>query len=116
MNKFSFAKAATNSAAIGKESVWQASIADLYKNYTLVELMLCQPEKLSVESLKQYRNLQRVMLRTMEQFMSEIDELDSKRGLHSASIWCVLIKHAGTLNKLNALVSSLLKEQFMAQA
>lgn len=90
---------------------WQAEIADFHRNHFLIELMLCQPGRLSPETTRQCRYLQRVMVTTIEQFLKDMDELEAQHTLHNPCARKVLMKHTNTLSQLNQLVRDVLNEQ-----
>ena len=89
---------------------WQAQATNLYRNYILVELLLCQPKNLSAEALANYQNLQKMLVRTMEQFMTEFDELDEQPDFRYTNSHSLLMEHTDTMEELNRLVGDMVRD------
>lgn len=89
---------------------WDGEIRNLYKNFYLIELILCQPNGLSNQTRFRYQHLHRLVLETMEIFLADLDELDAKNSFRPVNSRYVLRKHAAIMRELNTAVDRLVME------
>ncbi len=89
---------------------WDGEIRTLYKNFYLVELILCQPNGLSNQALFRYQHLHRLLLETMEKFLGDLDGTEAKNTFRQGNSRDVLRKHAAIMRELNTAVDRLVME------
>ncbi len=94
---------------------WDGEVKNLYKNFYLIELILCQPNGLSSQAVARYQKLQQLLLETVEQFLTELDSFDQKKAIGLTSSCEMLRKHALVMKELNASVDALIMELQMGQ-
>ena len=108
MNGIAFTpKTGKNPAAI---TPWDGEIKNLYTNFYLLELILCQPAGLSAQAVLRYRRLHRLLIETMEHFLLELDTIEAGNSAHKSRSRTVLRKHAVVMRELNTAVDRLVME------
>ncbi|QMW00327.1 hypothetical protein [Spirosoma foliorum] len=89
---------------------WQREVEALYNNYYLISLLLASPSTASAHEVSKLRRLQSALLKTIEQFVAELDQ-QTKQTQSSSAMVCLLKTHVTVMQKLNGQIGNLLKEQ-----
>ncbi|QDK81143.1 hypothetical protein EXU85_22005 [Spirosoma sp. KCTC 42546] len=89
---------------------WQREVESLYTNYYLISLVLAYPSTASAPEVSQFRRLQSTLIKTIEQFVAELDQ-QTKQTQSPSAINCLLKSHIAVMQTLNGQIGNLLKEQ-----
>ncbi|MFD2570524.1 hypothetical protein ACFSUS_07760 [Spirosoma soli] len=111
MNSANFGQTTNTGFLVSGFPSWQVEVGNLRRNYTLLESMLGQSSMLSAEVAANYRSVQQLLTKTLEQFLIELDKADSRNALGRPTTDALLMKHASTMRQVNKFVSKLLREQ-----
>ena len=76
-------------------------------NYVRIEGLLRKQTNLSADMIARYRSLQRVLVNTLECFLTEMDKLNNKTAQCPRQMKTMLVKHVVTMKQLNCAVDSM---------
>ncbi|QJW89988.1 hypothetical protein HNV11_11690 [Spirosoma taeanense] len=86
---------------------WQHEIESLYNIYYLIDSLLGQSLRLPAETTDRYRNLQWLLMKTVEQFLAEMDE-QTELDKSQPTTMELLRKHITIMKRLNAYANMVL--------
>lgn len=89
---------------------WQREVEALYNNYYLISLLLTYPSTASAYEVSKFRRLQSALIKTIEQFVTELDQ-QTKQTQSPSAIVCLLKSHIAVMQQLNGQIGNLLEEQ-----
>jgi len=89
---------------------WQREVEALYTNYYLISLLLAYPSTTSAHEVSKFRRLHSALIKTIEQFVAELDQQTQQTQSPSAIV-CLLKSHIAVMQTLNGQIGNLLKEQ-----
>lgn len=87
--------------------IWQKEVTDLRRNYIRIEGLLRKQANLSAEMTARYRSLQRVLVNTLECFLTEMDSLNDRTAQCPRQTKNMLLRHVVTMKRLNCTVDSM---------